>query len=169
MTDEIQTYFETEDREAYPPTQLVPLGGGRYKTIFHGPEGSEDVGDLHCELEPYVENSMRGIKNHSGWRPNEAQAEMLRAGGHVRLTVYQHPIPPLAVSVEPPVCECHGEKMDFYFDGEEGSFTCRHVTGGDAHEPSRNGSSATAFERTRSEFRPEADDDPEGGVDEPAG
>jgi hypothetical protein len=159
------TYFETEDREHYPPTQLVPLGGGRYVTVFHGPEGTEGVGDLHCELEPFEEGGMKGIKNHSGWKPDDIQAEMLKAGGHVRLTVYQNPIPPLAVSVEPPVCECHGEKMDFYFDGEEGSFTCRHVSGGDTHEPSSNGSSASALQQAKDDFSPAGGD---AAGDEPA-
>lgn len=156
------TYFETEDREVYPPTQLVPLGGGRYKTVFHGPEGT-DVGDLHCDLEPFDQDGIKGIANHSGWRPDDAQAEMLKAGGHIRLTVFQHPIPPLAVNIEPPVCECHGEKMDFYFDGEEGSFTCRHVSGGDQHESSRNGSSATALDQAHDEFTPASDDAADSG------
>lgn len=162
------TYFETEDRSNYPPTQLVPLGGGRYITVFHGPEGS-DVGDLHCDLEPYNEDGIKGIKNHSGWKPDEAQVAMLAAGAHVRLSVYQHPIPPLAVSIEPPVCECHGEKMDFYFDGEEGSFTCRHISGGDTDEPSSNGNPTQALQRTKDEFRPAGGDDSRGPVDGSAG
>lgn len=158
------TYFETEDRENYPPTQLVPIGGGRYQTVFHGPPDT-DVGDLHCDLEPYNQDGIKGIANHSGWLPNEVQAEMLKAGGHIRLTVFQNPIPPLAVNVEPPVCDCHGEKMDFYFDGEEGSFTCRHTSGGTDHESSSNGSSPSALEAAKRDFRAEGDDAAGGDAD----
>jgi hypothetical protein len=150
------TYELDGNPEDYPTTQLVKLRGGRYTTILKGPEGT-DVGDLHCDLEPFEEAGMRGFVTHSGWMTSPEQDAMLAAGAHIRLAVYQHPIPPLAVSVEPPICGCHGEKMDFYYDPNEGgSFTCRHVAGGD-HEQTSNGSSAetgSGFEQAKADFRP---------------
>lgn len=98
------------DDPRYGDEQLRPLKGGRYKTVFKGPPGTE-IGDLHCDLEPYIEGDRPAVINHSGWQPNEQQVAMLAAGGHVRLAVYQQPIPPLAVSVEPPVCTCHDLEM----------------------------------------------------------
>lgn len=155
--------------EDYPPTQLVKLRGGRYDTILKGPEGT-DVGDLHCDLEPFEEGGMRGVVTHSGWLTSPEQDLMLAAGAHIRLAVYQHPIPPLAVSVEPPVCHCHGEPMDFYYDPGEpdvsGTFTCRHVAGGE-NEQTRNGSSpetGSGFTEAKRDFRPTLPDD-EGTVD----
>lgn len=100
------SYEPTEDRESYPDNQLVPLRGGRYKTIFKGPPGT-DVGDLHCDLE-IIADQRDGQEvtyqiNHSGWSLSFEQMSQLLAGGHIRLTVHQNPIPPLSVSVEPPV------------------------------------------------------------------
>lgn len=156
MTDIPNTYALSGKPEDYPPHQLVPVMGGRYKTALHGPEGT-DVGTLYCDLEPFEQEGMRGVVSHSGWLTTTEQDLMLQAGAHIRLAVYQHPIPPLAVSIEPPVCECHGEAMDFYHDGEDSTFTCRHVAGGD-HEQTSNGSSpetSSGFDQAKAEFEPE--------------
>jgi hypothetical protein len=144
------------------PHQLRPLKGGRYKTVLHGPPGTE-IGDLHCDLEPYVEGEQPAMISHSGWMPDEVQAEMLAAGAHVRLSVWQHPIPPLAVSVEGPVCECHGEEMSFLKpEGETLFFACRHKVGEVMEDPSspdiarlrREASGATAYDQLRRDFTP---------------
>ncbi len=63
---------------------------------------------------------------HSGWMPNEEQVAQLGGGAHVRLSVWQYPIPPLAVSVEPPVCACHSEPMEW--DGEDFGYYCCRLT-----------------------------------------
>lgn len=115
------TYVDQSDRQEYPEHQLVPQKGGRYQTVFHGPPGT-DVGDLHCDLEPYVEGEGQYVVNHSGWRPDEDQVAQLEAGAHVRVSLWTHPIPPMAVSIEPPVCQCHGEAMTF--DRDELGYYC---------------------------------------------
>jgi hypothetical protein len=118
-----EPYRTKEDQALYPADQLVPLVGGRYTTVFHGPPGT-DIGDLACDLEPYMEGGEPAIINHSGWSLTEAQVKALEAGAHIRLSVWQQPIPPLAVSIEPPVCHCHGEPM--HYEEDESGFYCRH-------------------------------------------
>lgn len=108
MEDDLKpTPYEPQSaRSEYPEHQLVPLKGGRYQRVFHGPPGT-DVGDLHCDLEPVGEvvdgEQKTWVVNHSGWEPSDEQIAQLSAGGHIRLSVYMHPIPPLAMSIEPPV------------------------------------------------------------------
>ncbi len=131
-----------EEGGQHGPHQLLPLAGGRYKNVFHGPVGT-DIGDLHCDLEPYV--GVEGepvVVNHSGWLPNEEQVMKLLAGAHVRLAVWQHPIPPLAVCVEHPICACHGDEMVWV--GE--SFFCPHEEAPD-----------DALEQARKDFTPVED------------
>jgi hypothetical protein len=102
MDETPQPYEIADPDDGYHPAQLRPVKGGRYVKVFHGPPGT-DVGDLHCDLEPYMEGDRPAIINHSGWMPSDDQLAQLAAGGHVRLSVFMHPIPPLAVWVEPPV------------------------------------------------------------------
>lgn len=70
-------------------------------SVLKGPEGT-DVGDLACELtmDPHTET----IVTVSAWQPDERQAQWLAAGAHLRMSVWQHPIPPLALAVEAPFC-----------------------------------------------------------------
>lgn len=106
--------------------QFTPLKGGRYDEIIHGPPGT-DVGDLHIELEPQVfENEQPVTVTHSGWHVKEEHVRMLEAGAHVRLSLWQHPIPPMSMSIEAPVCECHGEEM--VWNDHDGGFYCAHLT-----------------------------------------
>lgn len=157
------TYQLESDRSEYPDYQLVPLKGGRYATVFHGPPGT-DVGDLHCDLEPYFEASAPGegpfLINHSGWMPSEEQVKKLEAGGHIRLSVWRHPIPPLAVSVEPPVCACHEEAMQW--DGESEGWLCARVN---LSRPGADGvrDALDAADQARDDFKP--DDDYRGMVE----
>lgn len=104
--------------------QMSPLKGGRYAKVFHGPPGT-DVGDLYCDLEPFIMGATPITINHSGWQPSEQHIKQLESGGHIRLTVWQHPIPPLAVSVEPPVCACHDLPMVWDEDSE--GYNCQTV------------------------------------------
>lgn len=116
------TYADQSEKTEYPEHQLIPQKGGRYTTIFHGPPGT-DVGDLHTDLEPVgAEDGSIYMINHSGWRPDEEQIAQLEAGAHVRVSLWTHPIPPMAVSIEPPVCSCHGEAMRF--DRDDLGFYC---------------------------------------------
>lgn len=120
------TYEKAHDYEDEPEYdhQLSPLRGGRYNQVFHGPPGT-DVGDLHCDLEPFIMGETPITINHSGWQPSERHVRQLESGAHVRLTVWQHPIPPLAVSIEPPVCRCHNETMSW--DDEDCGFYCNRL------------------------------------------
>lgn len=137
------------DDPRYNALQLHPLKGGRYKTVFHGPEGT-DIGDLHCDLEPYFQGERPAVVNHSGWMPNEEQVKMLEAGAHVRLAVWQQPIPPLAVSVEPPVCDCHDMPMDWH--GDDGGFYCSQM-------PTLGEDDSDGFDAAKREFNPASGED----------
>lgn len=106
-------YEEASDRSEYPDHQLVPVKGGRYTDIIHGPPGT-DVGDLHNEIE-LVGDTFQGREvqyriAHSGWMPSEDQIAQLESGAHIRLTIHSLPIPPVSVSVEPPVDQ-NGDPM----------------------------------------------------------
>lgn len=145
------TYEPTEDPDKYPDHQLTPLKGGRYTDIFHGPLGT-DVGDLYCDLEPYFEGEKPAIINHSGWLASEEQARQLEAGAHIRLSVWSHPIPPLAVSVEPPVCDHCDRPM--VWDSDDCGYYCPDVqASGRAADPK-----AAAEKEVRDSFSP-ADED----------
>lgn len=151
-----------EKRESYTPEfdprhgdhQLTPLKGGRYDEIIHGPPGT-DVGDLHIELEPQIFEGKDPITvTHSGWFVSEEHLRQLEAGAHVRLSLWQHPIPPMAVSIEPPACECHGEAMTW--SEEESNYYCSYLTTLDRSatgEPARS-----ALDRAHQDFEPKPDD-----------
>lgn len=145
MSD-FEIYERADDPEGYPEFQLTPVKGGRYTTVLHGPPGT-DIGDLHCDLEPYMEGGRPAVISHSGWLPTEEQLRWLQAGAHIRLAVFQHPIPPLAVSVEEPVCECHGHPMAF----ADGMFVCRH-TG--PQPPTTKAEKSQAEDDVRRDFSP---------------
>lgn len=142
------TYEIAHDYGAEPGLthQLSPLKGGRYTRVFHGPPGTE-VGDLHCDLEPFVMGDTPVTINHSGWHPTEEQVRQLESGAHVRLTVWQHPIPPLSVSIEPPVCECHHQAMAWNED--ESGYQCQMIAVSAA---------PSSLEEARARFTPEAEE-----------
>lgn len=148
MTEKADRYTVVDpDDESLHQLQLQPMKGGRYNSVIKGPPGTE-IGDLHIELEPYMEGEQPAMITHSGWWPDEMHVRMLTAGAHIRLVVYQHPIPPLAVAVEPPVCGCHGEPMTF--DASDDVYTCSHVrTLGD---PPPN---TAALDSAHQEFKPQ--------------
>lgn len=151
-------YEPAGKREDYPSHQLIPLKGGRYTDIIHGPPGTE-IGDLYTEREPYVEGDRPAVVTHSGWTLDDDQLQYLKDGGHIRLAVFQHPIPPLAVSVEPPVCDCHTEPMNW---SPEDGFHCAHQAVADG-EPTE---AEKAEADVRADFKPgetEVHDDPEDG------
>lgn len=132
MNDDVPVQYEKQQGwpEEDHPHQLVPMLGGRYKTVLKGPPGT-GIGDLHCDLEPYIEGDRPATVSHSGWAVSEEQIEMLKAGAHIRLGVHQHPIPPLHVAVEPPVDET-GVALRWIRDTDDGSgFWVREAT---AHE-----------------------------------
>ncbi len=115
--------YRTIESEDHGPHQLLPVTGGRYTTVFKGPPGS-DVGDLHTDIQPVGSEDGRILLTvHSGWRPSDEQVAQLQAGAHVRLTLWAYPIPPTAVSIEAPVCGCHGAEM--VWDEHDAGYYCR--------------------------------------------
>jgi hypothetical protein len=151
-----EPYTDAAHTSDYPPHQLLPQVGGRYVTILHGPPGT-DVGNLACDLEPVQEGTSRFVVTHSGWRATDEHLAQLAGGAHVRLSVWQHPIPPLAVTVEPPVCGCHGESMEWStaVDGGSGAYVCMV-------EADKEPQPKTPYDQAKEEFKPgpvESNDD----------
>jgi hypothetical protein len=139
--------YETDGDERHGDHQLLPVKGGRYVKIFRGPEGT-DVGDLHTEIEP-VGGEKAGqilVVVHSGWKPNEEHIAQLEAGAHVRLSQWIYPIPPVAMSIEPPVCACHGNAMDW--DPDDKGYYCASMT-------IRAIDPADPLDRARADFTPQ--------------
>jgi hypothetical protein len=90
-------------------------------STLRGP--AEDIGDLECELTVYTsEVTGESICTDSAWEPDEHQRDLLAAGAHIRLGVWQHPIPPLMVSLEAPFCDTCETSMVYV--KAEGAFFC---------------------------------------------
>jgi hypothetical protein len=154
MNDGKTEMYEPVSDPRHGDHQLTPLKGGRYDQIIHGPPGT-DVGDLHIELEPVVfEDQHPTTVTHSGWHVSEEHLEQIEQGAHVRLSLWQHPMPPVAVSVEPPVCACHGDTMEW--DPDEGNYYCAHLTRLDQRatgEPAKS-----ALDQAHEGFKPRPDE-----------
>lgn len=99
----------------YAPNQLTPMKTPHSNSVLKGPPGT-DVGDLDCELGPDDDGYM---VTASAWDLTSEQRAKLAAGGHIRLSVWQHPIPPLAMALEGPFCGCG---VEMTFDGD--AFNC---------------------------------------------
>jgi hypothetical protein len=97
-----------DERGARAGDQLQQISTPHSNSVLRGPEGT-DVGDLHCELarDPRYES----IVTVSAWELDDKQREWLAAGAHVRLSVWTHPTPPVAVAIEPPFCVCGSETI----------------------------------------------------------
>jgi hypothetical protein len=95
--------------------QLRPFRVPPSNAVLKGPEGT-DVGDLDCELVRDTEEGF--VVTISRWDLDQDLRAKLSAGAHIRLSVWQHPIPPLAVAVEHPF-HC-GEEMIW----RDGQFVC---------------------------------------------
>lgn len=122
-----ETYSRTfDDDEKYGDHQLRSLKGGRYGRVIKGPPGT-DVGDLHIDVTPVGgEGGRILVVTNSGWEPTHEQLVQLEAGAHVMLSLWQYPPPPVAVTVEPPVCSCHGEAMQW--DPDDEGFYCARLS-----------------------------------------
>lgn len=125
----------------YPPHQLAPLEGGRYVTPIQGPPGT-DIGTLPCD----IGEQQGAVVIASGWLPNELQKAQLESGAHIRVSLWTYPMVPIAVALDPPICQCHGEDMEWV--EEESGYYC-------AHGFHANGSPRTALEQAHSDFKPE--------------
>lgn len=147
----------TRDPDAPPPDrhpdQLTATGEyPPYNKVIHGPPGT-DVGSLWIGI---GDDPSGKVVTISAWNLDDRQKAMVEAGAHVQLAMWEYPICPVAVSVEGPFCDCHGEEM--LFSQEEGAFFCAHqevVGGADDTEASRG----SAEEQVRRDFSPAKDDD----------
>jgi hypothetical protein len=141
--EKMEPYSDVRPESEYPGHQLIPQQGGRYTTVFNGPEGT-DVKPLPCEL---ADDGFGHVVNSSGWRPTDQQKAQLLAGAHIRLAMWTHPIPPVAVCVDPPVCRCHGD--DMLFDTTDEGYYCAHTP------TARREEKKSAFTQAKSDFTPQ--------------
>lgn len=94
-----------DNRRDNPDTNwLVPFKTPNSNAVLKGP--SEGIGDLDCELTEDPE--FHSVITDSAWGLDDEQRARIGAGAHIRLGVWQHPIPPLSVEIEPPYCESCG-------------------------------------------------------------
>lgn len=137
--------------EDYSRDQLKPVKMPYHNSVMRGPEGT-DVGDL----DTYISEDESGfVVTQSAWMPDERTRAMLQAGAHVRLSVWQHPIPPLAVAVEAPFCEVCETETELRF----GRFECPHGHRQGALKEVEAGERKTAEEQLREDFSPAPDND----------
>lgn len=100
----------------------TPVG----KNFTYGPpKGQEDhVGSLDVRLQGDESGSAVAT---SAWKPSDEELKALNGGGTVTVSLWQHPICPLAVGVEAPVCPDDGEEMTW--DDSLQRYRHRHVEG----------------------------------------
>lgn len=125
-----------------------------YDHVIHGPKGT-DVGSLWIEVnfDTQSEPGKRLVVVASSWDLDDRQRAMIEAGGHVRLSMWTWPPPPVSVAVEGPFCDCHAEEM--LFNEHDGGWYCRHQ-GEVGHATA---SSEDAEEQVRQDFSPAPDDE----------
>lgn len=106
------------------------------KNFTYGPpQGQEDrVGSLDVRLESDDGGHAVAV---SAWKPSEEELTLLNAGATIVVALWQHPICPLAVGVEPPTCPDDGEEMTW--DGELQQYRHAHPEGDTDDEHSLGG------------------------------
>jgi hypothetical protein len=116
MDDELKAVRDDASRD-----QLTPTTTPYTNATLKGP--NESVGDLRCELavDPRYGGEKGVIVTVSAWELDERQRELLAAGAHMRMSVWQHPIPPLALAIESPFCNCGSETI---YVRAERAFAC---------------------------------------------
>lgn len=151
MSEEMRKPY-TEQPGEYPDHQLVPLQEGMYNFLFRGPPDT-DIGDLHTAVQ---EDEDGKAVVSSGWMPTTAQKAQIAAGAHIRVSLWTWPLPPMAVAVEPPICACHGEEMDFAWDGlEYGGYYCAHTP----PDVMKAAADRTPLDQAHMDFKPEPVED----------
>lgn len=108
----------------YNQDQLRPISTPFCNSILRGPPDT-DIGDLPVELIKEGPDGEEWICSASGWEMDERQRELVVAGAHMRMLVWQHPIPPLALAIEAPFCgECTTQCI---YVKSERAFVCPSV------------------------------------------
>jgi hypothetical protein len=107
------------ERREFPQSYwLVPFKTPHSNSVLKGP--TEDVGDLDVEL--CEDPNFHTVVSDSAWGLDDGQRRRVAAGANIRLSVWQHPIPPLSVEIEPPFCDsCEAAKV---FVGATGEYAC---------------------------------------------
>lgn len=115
--------FRAAEFDDYPEYQLQPgVGHPKANRILKAPEGMEDeCGDLECEV---LDTDNVGTVTMSRWLLTDEHRQMLVNGAHVRLEICQHPMPPVALSIEGPPCPECGREMRW--DERMDAFYCAH-------------------------------------------
>lgn len=93
----------------YSEDQLQPMKTPHSNSVLKGPPDT-DVGNLDCELGPDDDGHM---VTASAWNLTQDQRNRIAAGAHLRMSVWQHPIPPLALAVEAPFCGACDREMSW--------------------------------------------------------
>jgi hypothetical protein len=138
-------------RDAAERDQLAPTKTPYSNWVMKGPEGSDDIGDLSVELA--VDERYRSVATISAWELDARQRELVAAGAHLRMTVWQHPIPPLALAVEAPFCEVC--EMDMIYVRGERKFACPRCS---IRLHPGDGIEKTPLDSVHSDFSPAEDD-----------
>jgi predicted RNA-binding Zn-ribbon protein involved in translation (DUF1610 family) len=158
-------------RDSQRRDQLVWIRTPYTNATLRGPEGT-DVGDLPCELA--VDPEHRSVVTVSAWELDERQRALVAAGAHLRMSVWQHPIPPLALAIEAPFCNCGSVTI---YVKNEGAFACpncgeRVKTGSyesrdeiprlelpdGVNPPDQKASSQAAHQQAKRDFIPQKDE-----------
>lgn len=145
------------ERRVFPDSHwLVPMKTPHSNAVLKGP--TEDVGDLDVEL--CEDPQFHSVVSDSSWGLDDEQRRRIAAGAHIRLSVWQHPIPPLSVEIEPPFCEsCGAAKV---FIGASNEYACAGAC--PDRDPrfdaaSSNGSpEKTPLEEAHADFEPAPED-----------
>jgi hypothetical protein len=130
-------------KEGRHEDQLDPVAVPYHNLVMKGPPGT-GVGDLSTWVGADDDGYASTV---STWAPDERLRKLIAAGANIRLTVAQHPTPPVAVEVEPPFCELHREIK--LYDQERASFVC-YACGDPADPPKTKG----VPDELRRDFRP---------------
>jgi hypothetical protein len=91
----------------YTEYQLRPVETPAHNSMLKGPPDT-DIGDLSCRV---TKDEDEAVVTLSTWEPTEHQRELIAAGARLSMMVWQHPIPPLALGVEAPFCNCGTEMI----------------------------------------------------------
>lgn len=142
-----------EDR--YDRDQLRPTVTPQSNSVLRAPEGMDNCGDLHVELVP--DDDSRSVITCSTWTLDARQRALVAAGANMRMSVWQHPIPPLALSIEPPFCDSCGVLTVFVWS--EGKFACPSCEKRVQHAEDDRDAARAAEKQVRADFSPAADDD----------
>lgn len=100
---------------------LDPIETPHTNATLKAPPGMEEsVRPLRLEL--CLDPDDRTLVSVSAWDLDDKQRDLIAAGAHLRLGVWQHPIPPLSLQIEPPFCDtCKAPKV---YVRSEREFAC---------------------------------------------